>query len=269
MTRSGVISLTTDFGTRDPYVAAMKGVVLSMHPRAVIVDVTHEISPGGIREAAEVLAQATPWFPAGTVHVAVVDPGVGTERRAIAATAGGQLFVGPDNGVLQPALRALGEPRVIHLNDARFFLETVSRTFHGRDVFAPVAAHLAMGRDLEDMGDPVTDVVSLDPAHPREEQGALIGEVARVDRFGNLVTSIRREDLDAFLRGRRPRIRAGRLTLDGLQGCYGDVNQGDALALIGSGGALEISVNGGRASDRAVDAGEDPLDLKVRVTALA
>ncbi len=269
MKRSRIITLTTDFGCRDPYVAAMKGVILSIYPEAVLVDVSHEIPPGAVGEAAGILAQAVPWFPAGTVHLAVVDPGVGTARRAIAAEAGGGFFVGPDNGLFWPLLRKDDAPCIVHLLDARYFSRTVSRTFHGRDVFAPVAAHLASGRDPDEMGERIDDPVPLESNRPREENGVLVGEVTRVDRFGNLVTNLLQDHLDVFLQGRQPRVQAGNFKVQGLRGCYGDVSRGEVLALIGSGGALELSVNGGKALERAAPAGEDPVGMEVRVRAEA
>ncbi len=268
MKPSGIITLTTDFGWKDPYTAAMKGIILSIYPGAVLVDVTHDISPGSIREAADTLLQSVPCFPAGTVHVGVVDPGVGTQRRAIAAESGGRFLVGPDNGLFWPLFSQDVESRVVHLRDERFFCRSVSNTFHGRDVFAPVAAHLAAGSELEEMGDVIKNPVRLDVSRPRLEDGALLGEITRVDRFGNLVTNISRDDLAAFLRGRDPRFQVGDLEVRGLKACYGDVQAGETLALIGSTGCLEISVNGGRASDMAAPGpGEVPPGMEVRVTA--
>jgi hypothetical protein len=265
--RSGIVTLTTDFGWRDFYVAAMKGVILSIFPGAVLVDVSHDVPPGDVREAALLLAQAAPCFPPGTVHAAVVDPGVGTGRRAFAAEAGGQLLVGPDNGLFWPLLARDPERRVVHLTETGFFRPTVSRTFHGRDLFAPVAAHLASGRDPEEMGRPVDDPVVLEEERAREEDGVLVGEVTRVDRFGNLVTNMDLDLLERFLGGRNPRIEAGRLEVTGIRGCYGDVEPGEALALIGSTGHLELSVNGGRASERAAPSGEPLSGTQVRVRA--
>lgn len=265
MRRSGIVTLTTDFGWRDFYAAAMKGIVLSIHPGAVLVDVSHDVPPGSIREAALLLAQAAPCFPPGTVHAAVVDPGVGTDRRAIAAEAGGHLFVGPDNGLFWPLLAQDAGRRVVHLTDARFFRRSVSRTFHGRDLFAPVAAHLASGRDLGEVGDRIDDPVVLEEDRPREENGVLVGVVSRVDRFGNLVTNLCQDVLEGFLGGREPRIEAGALEVRGIRSCYGDVGPGEALALIGSTDCLELSVNGGRASERAATPGEGLPGTEVRV----
>jgi S-adenosyl-L-methionine hydrolase (adenosine-forming) len=271
MTRpSGIITLTTDFGWRDPYAAAVKGVILSINPEAVLVDVTHEVPPGSILEAAEILLQTVPWFPPGTVNVAVVDPGVGTERRAIMARCCDRFLVGPDNGVFWPLLCRDPHRLVVHMEDESLFQKPVSSTFHGRDVFAPAAARLASGLDIRGVGRPVDDPVALEVVRPRLEGGALLGEVARVDRFGNLVTNIPREELQGFLQGKEPLIRAGGLEVRGLKTCYGDVPEGEPLALIGSAGMLELSVNGGRASDAAGPGPRKGLSgMTVRVTAFS
>ncbi len=266
MKRSSIITLTTDFGWKDPYAAAMKGVILSICPAAVIVDVTHDVAPGSIGEAADTLLRTVPCFPPGTVHVGVVDPGVGTHRRAIAAECCGGVLVGPDNGLFWPLLTQDQDSRVVNLLDERFFRKPVSRTFHGRDIFAPVAAHLASGRNPKDMGVIVQDPVTLDLSTPYLTEGVLVGEVTRVDRFGNLVTNISCNDLKIFLQGREPGIRAGRLEVRGLRECYGDVPVGQALALIGSTGFLELSVSGGRASDSAAsDFEKSALGMEVQV----
>lgn len=256
MRRSGIITLTTDFGLRDPYVAEVKGVILGIQSMATLVDVTHEIPPGDVASAADMLLEAVPYFPSGTVHLAVVDPGVGGTRRAIAAEAGGHLFVGPDNGIFHPLLKVHPGGRVFHLRDERFFREEISRTFHGRDVFAPVAAHLASGRDPADMGEPVIDPVGLDEALPTADDSGLVGRVMRVDRFGNLITNIKGDDLKGIQASGDPVIEVGDLRVVGIRSCYEDVPPGEALALMGSTGRLELSVNRGRASDR-VGSGDD------------
>jgi len=250
--RSHIITLTTDFGLQDPYVGVMKGVILGIDPGARIVDATHAVPPGSIREAADILEDTVPFFPEGTVHVAVVDPGVGSTRRAIIAAAGGHFFVGPDNGIFWPRIRQDPESRVFHLTREEFFRKPVSRTFHGRDVFAPAAAHLAAGRDPRDMGTPVSDPVELPLKGPVALGDEVVGEVTRVDRFGNLITNIR-EDMPGgpWKRG-ACLIRAGGLEIRGIRSTYTEVPEGGVLALWGSGGRLEISVNRGRASDLVV-----------------
>ncbi len=239
-----LITLTTDFGVRDPYVAAMKGVLTTRCPDAVLLDLTHEIAPQDVREAAFFLASACPYFPAGTIHVVVIDPGVGTARRAIAADIRTQRFVCPDNGLLTFVAR--GETPYVHEITAPSFLrEPLSATFHGRDVFAPAAAALASGKRVQDAGPNVDDMIRLAFPEPRREHTTLHGEVAHVDRFGNLITNISRDDLAA---GAVRAIVAGGLRLDGLSATYGDVVPGQALALIGSTEFLELSVCQGSAA---------------------
>jgi hypothetical protein len=232
-----VISLTTDFGLVDGYVAAMKGVMLTICPQATLVDVCHEIRPQAILEAAYVLSTAAPYFPPGTVHLVVVDPGVGTARRAVAVETGRAIYVAPDNGVLGLAL-AGDEPRsAVELAEARYRLPAVSATFHGRDLFAPAAAHLAGGRSLAEMGPalPVTDLVALPPSEQPE--------VLHVDRFGNLVTSYR----VAAGEGRLA-VTVGGVRLTGPARTYAEVEPGEILTYVGSSGYLEIAVRGGSAA---------------------
>jgi len=263
--RSGIVTLTTDFGLRDPYVAAMKGVILSIFPRALLVDVTHQVPPGDIREAADTLARAALLYPPGTVHTAVVDPGVGGDRRALAAKADGHVFVGPDNGVLWPAIRNAPDLRVVHLENDAFFRKPVSRTFHGRDVFAPVAAHLAAGTPLDALGNGISDPIRLEAEGPERSTDGLVGAITRVDRFGNLITNIRAGDLDSVARVRNPVIRAGDIRVRGVRSCYEEVPRNEPLAIIGSDGFLELSVNRGRASDRMGLKGEGIVGAKVRI----
>jgi len=265
VTRSGIITLTTDFGLRDPYVAAMKGVVLSIFPKAVVVDVTHEVPPGNVREAADTLARSAPFFPSGTVHVAVVDPGVGGERRAVAACAGGHLFVGPDNGLFWPVIGRDPERRVFHLQNERYFRTPVSRTFHGRDVFAPVAGYLASGLAPDLLGEPIPNPVRLETRGPERTAGGLTGEITRVDRFGNLITNIREEDLKRGGLEDGPVIEAGELRVFGMRSSYDEVPLNEPLAIIGSNGFLELSMNRGRASDRIGLDGDNAVGGEVRV----
>jgi len=249
--RSGIVTLLTDFGLKDPYVAMMKGVILSIHPGARIVDVTHHIPPGDIRHAAHTVKETYPYFPEGTVHVAVVDPGVGTERRAIGLCARSHFFVGPDNGIFWPIIETIPDATIVHLSKPCYFLPEVSRTFHGRDIFAPVAAHLSRGADLLDMGPVIHDPIPLMLPIPRQEGEFLHGEIVRVDRFGNLITNIRCEDVGAFARNHRVAISIGDLRMEGIRQTYGQAPRGEPLALFDSSGHLEIAVNSGRAADLA------------------
>jgi S-adenosyl-L-methionine hydrolase (adenosine-forming) len=232
-----VITLTTDFGQADGYVAAMKGVILTICPQAAIVDVSHEIRPQAVAGAAYVLSAAASYFPPGTVHVAVVDPGVGTERRAVAVETGRAVYVGPDNGVLSLALARDEARAAVELRETRYRLPEVSATFHGRDIFAPAAAHLACGRSLAEMGPalPVADLQGLPPLQQPE--------VIHVDRFGNLVTSYRVPSGETRLA-----VTVGGLRLAGLARTFADVQPGELLAYAGSSGYLEIAVRDGSAA---------------------
>jgi len=255
VTPSGMVTLLTDFGLKDPYVGMMKGVILSVNPVARIIDISHHIKPGSIHEAAHILHEAYPYFPEGTVHVTVVDPGVGTDRRAILGVTRSHLFVGPDNGILWPILNAFEDVTIIHLTETRYVLPHVSLTFHGRDIFAPVAGHLTRGVDPFDMGPVIHDPVELKLPAPFRKGDFLYGRIVRVDHFGNLITNIPRREIETFIGDRRPVIRIGDLFIEGLSRTYADASKGEALALFGSSGYLEIAVNSGRAYDRL---GPDP-----------
>lgn len=239
-----VVTLTTDFGLRDPYVAEMKAVILGIARTVHLVDVTHEIQPHDITEGALALEAAAPFFPPGTIHVAVVDPGVGTERRGVALLAREQVFIGPDNGLFTPFLGAPGW-RAFELRAPEYRLPVVSRTFHGRDVFAPAAAHLALGVDVARLGPPVGDPVRLAWPEVREVAGAVAGAVVHVDRFGNLVTSIHADAVRSLEPGVTIRVNGKSVTL---VGTYGDLPAGRAGALVGSRNRLEIAVREGSAA---------------------
>ena len=271
MNRSPIITLTTDFGLDDPYVAAMKGVILSLNPAVTIVDITHQVRPQQVAQATFLLAQALPYFPPGTIHVVVVDPAVGTARRALALATPRVLLVGPDNGVLSAALpeetrhqakeRAgtseagrveLPEGhRAAALKRARYMHRPVSATFHGRDVFAPAAAHLSLGVELEALGPALRHVHALPPFRAlRQPDGALAGRVLHVDHFGNLITDIRGEDLPAG----EVEVLIGGQHVEGPARTY---EEGPELkVLVGSAGYLEVACRGGSASRRlGVDVG--------------
>ena len=248
MTPSGIITLTTDFGQRDHYVAMMKGVILSINRVARIVDITHQIAAGSIAEGASIIRDAHPFFPLGTVHVGVIDPGVGGPRRPIALVAQNQFFVGPDNGLFWPLIEAHGQFDVIHLTNNQYWMHEISATFHGRDIFAPVAAHLSQGVDPFLMGETIDDPMPLQVPLPRMEGSALVGEIVRIDRFGNLITNITREHLAPFLESKDLTIRIGELVFNTLSTTYSDVPEAQPLALIGSSNALEIAVNRGNAA---------------------
>jgi hypothetical protein len=258
------LTFTTDFGRVDGYVGAMYGVALSIAPEARLLDISHHVPPHDVRAGAAVLASACPYFPTGTVHVAVVDPGVGTTRRPLGLRAGRHTFVGPDNGLLVPVARALGGVEaVVVLNRAAFHRTPVSRTFHGRDVFTPCAAWLCAGRTLADLGDPVdpASLVTLAIPEPRRDGARWRGEVVRVDHFGNLVTNLdlRHAPAPEAHRGGTLRI-ADRVVPRAVS--YGEVTRGAPVAVVGADGAWEVAVNGGSA---AAWLGGVPLGVAVAV----
>lgn len=242
------ITLTTDFGTRDGYAGAMKGVILSIDPSADIIDITHEISPYAVDEAAQLLSSVTGYFPPGTIHVGVVDPGVGSRRKGIIIQALGQYFVGPDNGIFSGVISS-GQPwRAIAITDPKFLLPAAGRTFQGRDVFAPVAAYLSLGVDLAEFGEGLSRLYEISLVRPRCDKNEIRGQVVKVDRFGNLITNISWEDVSR-LSDRGCEVWAGGRRIGTVSGAYSEVKPGDALAAIGGFGWLEIAVNRGRAAE--------------------
>ncbi len=256
---SSIVTLTTDFGTQDAFVGTMKGVILSRCPGVQLVDLTHEVPPQAIRIGALRLASAVPFFPEGTVHLAVVDPGVGGARRPIAAEARGQRFVGPDNGLLSlVAPRSAADWRAVELTSPEHHLPRVSDTFHGRDVFAPAAAHLACGGSLQDLGEAVESMIEL-RVPPVERTGRIIrGMVLDIDRFGNLITNICAADLAG---SDVEQVSVGELRFDGLSISY-DVDQ-EAVAVIDSVGQLEIAVPRGHAAQKLNVGLEAPVEVRL------
>lgn len=234
-----IVTLLTDFGWSDFYVAAVKGVLLRLTPGVEIVDLGHEVAPGDVEGAAWLLGAAWPWFPPETVHLAVVDPGVGSARRIVAARAGDAFFVAPDNGLLTPIL-AQEDVEVRAVETEELYLPGPGATFHGRDRFAPVAAFLARYEELAALGPQIDDAVRLEIPEPRAEDGVLHGRVAHVDRFGNLVT-----DLPAEWIGEVPcRLEIGERVVERRVGYYGEIPEGEAAVLVGSLGTLEVSIDG-------------------------
>ena len=241
------ITLTTDFGARDAYAAQLKGVLLARCPGAAVLDLTHDIAPHDAIEGALFLDGAVPAFPPGTVHLAVVDPGVGGARRAIACAIGGQFAVCPDNGLLTLLARRLPIEEAREIANPALRREPVSATFEGRDVFAPAAAHLACGGALGDLGPPAEGLATLALPEPSREADGVRGEVLHVDRFGNAITNVEASMLPEAAAG--VRVRAGGRGLP-LRRTYADAAPGEALALVGSGGRIEIAVREGSAADR-------------------
>ncbi|MDQ7041360.1 MAG: SAM-dependent chlorinase/fluorinase [Rhodothermus sp.] len=245
-----LITLTTDFGTRDAYVAAMKGVLLGLAPQARLVDITHEIRPQDVMEAAFVLREAVPYFPPGTIHLVVVDPGVGTERRAVALRHHDHWFVGPDNGLFTLVLGTEQPDELVELNRPECWrTPTPSQTFHGRDIFAPVAGHLAAGRTLQEVGTPRARLTTLRWMEPSANNESILGWVVHVDRFGNCITNISRELFERYRAGRSFKCYVGSTPFTQVQPTYGAVAPGEALLLFGSSDLLEIAVNGGNAAE--------------------
>jgi hypothetical protein len=239
-----IIALLTDFGTVDPYLGAMKGAILSVCPEATLVDLVHEVPAHDVLAGALALEAAYPAFPAGTVFVAVVDPGVGSARRGLAIQAGEHVLVGPDNGLFTFVLRAHPEARVHAIVNAALGRAPVSPVFHGRDVFGPVAAHLARGLALEDVGPRVGDAMVLDVPSPRRlEDGGLEAVVVHVDRFGNLTTNLSARECQ----GPALHVWVGGVVVP-FVGSYADVPRGAPCALLGSSGRLEVAVREGSAA---------------------
>ncbi|HVG33965.1 MAG TPA: SAM-dependent chlorinase/fluorinase [Pyrinomonadaceae bacterium] len=242
-----LITLLTDFGIADYFVGAMKGAILSVSPRSQILDITHEIPPQDIRAGAFTLLGAYPYFPARTIHVAVVDPGVGSSRRPILVAAGGQFFVGPDNGLFGYVYERETEHRVYHLNREQFFHSSVSTTFHGRDVFAPVAGALAEGKSAAELGQEIKDYVRLAKLSPRRDAvGSMSGEIIHIDRFGNCITNLSTEDVTPEMIESGARLVVNGREIKTFRRFYAEEDEGNGasaelFAIWGSAGLLEIA----------------------------
>ncbi len=256
---SGVITLITDFGTKEGYVGAMKGVILSIAPEVQIVDITHDIPFGLVSKASLVLESIQRYYPAGTVHLVVVDPGVGSRRRAVAVESAGQFFVGPDNGVLEPAYRADKIFNCFELSDPKYHLQPVSFTFHGRDIFAPAAAYLARGVKLEKLGKQVQNPVRLASGRKKIiSNERLIGRVIYADRFGNLITDITAQELELLSRDKsRLGVSICGKRIEGISDYYSQGAQGKLIALVGSTGRLEVASTMDSAFDHLGPLAED------------
>lgn len=245
-----IITLLSDFGLRDSYVTEMKGTILTICSDATIIDITHNVKKFNIKMGAFILASAAPHFPEGTIHVAVVDPGVGTKRRPIIVEAKNRIYVGPDNGLLILSAKNEGLKRVIHVTNKQFFHEKVSKTFHGRDVFAPVAAYLAKGVKSSKFGQEIIDFIKPTFVEPTINREKIRGEILHIDDFGNLITNISQTILDKTKALKRKQLQisiAKKSKILRFSGTYGDVSEGTALILIGSHGFLEIAVSLGSA----------------------
>ena len=245
-----VIALLTDFGSRDHYVGTMKAVVLGICPDVTLVDILHEIPPHDVLTAALELAASYKYFPSGTIFLAVVDPGVGSTRRGIAAEAAEYRFVAPDNGLLTAVFKEAPPKRIVELTERRYARPTVSRTFEGRDRFAPAAAWIAKGVDLSTLGRSAGDYQRLAIPVPDVTGESIAGEVLRVDRFGNLVTNIDHHTFDKFSQSGAIEIVAGTLRVPRVVAAYAEAAPQETCALFGSTDHLEIAVNSGSASER-------------------
>jgi S-adenosyl-L-methionine hydrolase (adenosine-forming) len=261
--RIPIITLTTDFGYADPFVGIMKGAILCITPNLHIVDLNHGIAPQDIRAAALTLAASVDYFPQGTIHVAVVDPGVGSERRPILIHSGGQYFVGPDNGVFSFALKDKQSLLIVHLSNEAYFLQPKSRTFHGRDIFAPVAAHLAAGVPVAEFGAPSKDWVSLPWPAVERAGAAIVGEVLYIDRFGNLFTNIHERDLTGVAE-EKIRVHLNEVKIQGLAQNYAAGARKTYIALVNSWGLVEIASY----KDSAASRSQARIGDKVRVELL-
>lgn len=280
-TEPAIITLLTDFGDQDSYVGAMKGVILGIAPRATLVDVTHRIAPQDIHQAATVLSGTYPYYPPQTVHLIVVDPGVGGQRRPVAMATPHGRFVAPDNGVLSYVQRREPEARAVVLENKQYWRDDPSHTFHGRDIFSPVAAHLAAGVPLEEFGPPCNDLVQLAVPRLTITPESIRGQVSQIDHFGNVLTNIATlhwadsetiefaphdagpSSAPLTFRADRARVATGWHTLHRLNHAYGEVPPGQPLALVSSGGELEIAVNQGSAGDKLGLKVGDPVSLYI------
>jgi len=253
-----IITLTTDFGNNDEYVGIMKGVILSLNPSALIVDITHHIDPQDLVQAAYTIYSSYRYFPQGTVHAIVVDPTVGSKRKIIAFKIMEHIFLAPDNGILTLLINEGNIHSIASIDNTSYFLDPVSRTFHGRDIFAPVSAHLSMGVPIKKLGTPVAQkkLICLSVLEPYfSDNGELVGSIISIDHFGNLITNINLNDLekiDLTDPGKKFCINVGLDKINGLSPNYCSAIPGHPLAIIGSRGYLEISVNGGNAANHFI-----------------
>ena len=256
--RLPIITLTTDFGVSDHFVGTIKGVILDLIPEVNIVDITHSVQAFDILDGALAISEAYSYFPTGTVHMVVVDPGVGSQRRPILATTERHHFVAPDNGVLSLVYGREERVHVRHITAEHYFLQPVSNTFHGRDIFSPIAAYVAKGVDFVKFGEEINDYVRFAAPRPKAvDERTLRGVVLKVDRFGNLITNFRPEDLPQLFQANPPsfKITAGKREITTLHAAYAEGAPGEVFAIIGSMGYVELSTNRGAAA-QAVGSGK-------------
>jgi len=266
-----LITLTTDFGTSDYFVGAMKGVIASIAPAARVLDITHEVAPYNILEGAFTISETAAYFPKGTIHVVVVDPGVGSERRALLAESAGQFFIAPDNGVLTLAFQNAPHPyknrppKVRVITNPKFALKDVSRTFHGRDIFAPAAGHLARGAKPAQFGKLISDYIRIEGAEPTElADNRWRGTIIKADRFGNLITNFHIDDFFA-IKTNPFTMRAGSVVIRRLALTFSDAERGELAVIAGSSGYLEISANQASAARELGCGPGSPVELEIEV----
>jgi S-adenosylmethionine hydrolase len=247
-----IVTLTTDFGLLDPFVGIVKGIILGLAPQATLVDLTHQVPPGDILSAALALDAAVDYFPAGTIHLAVVDPGVGGPRKPLAVAIDRGFMVGPDNGVFSAVLARHPMRRAVALTAERYHLKPTSHTFHGRDIFAPAAGQLAHGLPLQELGEAISHLQMIDLPQPLETADGLEAHVLHVDHFGNMVTDLTFERLCAWRGGGHERLSivAGGSAIRGLSTTFSDVAPAGLVAYFGGSGRLEIGVRNGSAAAR-------------------
>lgn len=244
-----IITLITDFGTRDGYVGVMKGVIAGIDPETTVIDISHEVSPQNIPEATMILKDSYRYFPKGSIHLVVVDPGVGGNRRPIAVETSDYTFIGPDNGVFTPIYESGEALRVVELSNRDLFLSQISTTFHGRDIFAPAAAAVSKGMPVPLFGPEITDYAKIKVSMPEAKGDVMSGEVAYIDHFGNVITNIDRSSFTGFAGTEGFHINIKGRTISELKTSYTEGGKGELLALIGSSNKLEIAVNQGNAAD--------------------
>ncbi|UCD70837.1 MAG: SAM-dependent chlorinase/fluorinase [Syntrophobacterales bacterium] len=256
-----IITLMTDFGTKDGYVGAMKGVILGINPQCTVVDITHEISPQGVFEGALVLGNTYRSFPRGSIHLAVVDPEVGTQREALVVETEGYYFVGPDNGLFTWIYRREEVKQAVGIRNRDFFPKTISQTFHGRDIFAPVAAHLSLGQEPEKFGVKLDRWSEIDIPEPKTTDKGLTGEIIHIDRFGNLITNLPRRLLEPLTRQGSLQIHIQGRRISGLKNAYAEARKGELMAIFDSFDLLEISLMGDSAGEALRAAKGDRVEL--------
>jgi len=261
MKKSKIITLTTDFGEGSFYVGSMKGVILSINPRATVVDVTHSIAPGDILCASYTIFVAYRYFPRGAIHVIVVDPGVGGKRRILGASIDGHIFLAPDNGVLSFILQKKEPQSIVELKRKDYFLKDVSSTFHGRDIFAPAAAHLSKGLALSKLGPRASRITRAEMEAAKITGSHIAGSIIYVDSFGNCVSNISRKTFGSRIDKDRTQVRIKGKRIKGISGFYSESEKGRLIALFGSAGFLEVAVVGGNAAKKLNIQPPCPIEL--------